>query len=92
VIYQNAQEALKLLANVAPDQQEAARDLAEKIGPTLIGAYANADSIQVTTFGSSMDLLMQTALAPMFHGNYSRMQKKPGTLKETAAYRKQWRQ
>jgi ferric-dicitrate binding protein FerR (iron transport regulator) len=91
LIYQNAQEALKLLSSIAPDQQDAARELAEKIGPTLIGAYANADSIQVTTFGSSMDLLMQTALAPMFHGDHSRLQKKSGTLKQTAAYRKQWR-
>jgi hypothetical protein len=87
LIYQNAQEALKLLSNIAPDQQEAARELAEKIGPTLIGAYADADRIQVTTFGSSMDLLMQTALAPIFHGDHSRLLKKQGTLKQTAAYR-----
>ena len=30
LIYQNAQEALKLLSNVAPDQQDKARELAEK--------------------------------------------------------------
>ena len=77
LIYQNAQEALKLLSNLAPDQQQTARELAEKIGPTLIGAYADADRIQVTTFGSSMDLLMQTALAPMFHGDHAEFSKKP---------------
>jgi hypothetical protein len=91
LIYQNAQEALKLLSNLAPDQQQAALELAEKIGPTLIGAYASADRIQVTTFGSSMDLLMQTALAPIFHGDHSGLLKKSGTPKQTAAYRKQWR-
>ena len=68
LIYQNAQEALKMLSNLAPEEQAQARQLAEKIGPTLIAAYAQADRIQVTTYGSSMDLLMQTALAPMFHG------------------------
>lgn len=87
LIYQNAQEALKLLSNLAPDQQDAARELAEKIGPTLIGAYADTDRIQVTTFGSSMDLLMQTALAPIFHGDHAKSLRKSGTLKQTAAYR-----
>jgi hypothetical protein len=84
LIYQNAQEALKMLSKLAPEQQSTARELAEKIGPTLIGAYAEADRIQVTTFGSSMDLLMQTAFAPMFHGGGLR---KGGTSKRLVAYR-----
>lgn len=87
LIYQNAQEALKFLSNIAPDQQQTARELAEKIGPTLIGAYADADRIQVTTFGSSMDLLMQTAMAPMFHVDHTRASNKPGTPKPMIAYR-----
>jgi len=87
LIYQNAQEALKFLSNLAPDQQQTARELAEKIGPTLIGAYADADRIQVTTFGSSMDLLMQTAMAPVFHTDHAGSAKKPRTAKQTIAYR-----
>jgi hypothetical protein len=88
MVYQNAQESLKLLSSVIPEEQEAARELAEKIGPTLIGAYAYDDRIQVTTYGSSMDLLMQTAFAPMLHGNYNGSAvKKRGTAKMAAAYR-----
>lgn len=86
LIYQNAQEALKMLSNLAPEEQAQARQLAEKIGPTLIAAYAQADRIQVTTYGSSMDLLMQTALAPMFHGGTAARQKR-GTPRQVAAYR-----
>jgi hypothetical protein len=86
LIYQNAQEALKMLSNLAPEEQAQARQLAEKIGPTLIAAYAQADRIQVTTYGSSMDLLMQTALAPMFHGGAGARQKR-GTPRQVAAYR-----
>lgn len=95
LVYQNAQEALKLLANVAPGDQEKVRELVDKVGPTLIGAYATADRIQVSTFGSSMDLLMQTALAPMFHGGHTTKAQtkaqmrahKYGTPKQAAAYR-----
>ena len=87
LIYQNAQEALKMLSNLAPDQQDKARELAERIGPTLIGVYADADRNKLTTFGSSMDLLMQTAFAPIFHGRgMSRLQKR-GTPKQMTAYR-----
>jgi FecR protein/Putative zinc-finger/Protein of unknown function (DUF3352) len=88
LMYQNATETLKFLANLAPDQQEQARELAGKIGPTLIGAYADADRIQVTSFGSSMDLLMQTAFAPMFHGGKSRVMQKHGTPGQAIAYRR----
>ena len=38
MVYQNAQESLKILSSVIPENQEAARELAEKIGPTLIGS------------------------------------------------------
>jgi hypothetical protein len=88
MVYQNAQESLKLLSSVVPEEQEAARELAEKIGPTLIAAYASEDRIQVTSYGSTMDLLMQTAFAPMFHGEYhASAAKKRGTAKMAAAYR-----
>jgi len=89
LIYQNAQEALKMLSKLAPADQDKVRELAEKVGPTLIGVYADADKIQLTTFGSSMDLLMQTAFAPMFHGGEKRTRvlHKYGTPKQTAAYR-----
>jgi hypothetical protein len=88
MVYQNAEESLKILSKVIPEEQQAARELAEKIGPTLIAAYASEDRIQVTTYGSSMDLLMQTAFAPMLHGNYERSaQKKRGTAKMAASYR-----
>ena len=87
LVYQNAQEALRFLSNLAPDQQQTARELAEKIGPTLIGAYADADRIQVTTFGSSMDLLMQTAMAPIFHADHAGSAKKQRTAKQPIAYR-----
>jgi hypothetical protein len=94
MVYQNAQESLKILSSAIPADQEAARELADKIGPTLIAAYASEDRIQVTTYGSSMDLLMQTAFAPMLHGNYSGSTsktraelKKLGTAKMAAAYR-----
>jgi hypothetical protein len=94
IVYQNAQESLKLLSSAIPENQEAARELAEKIGPTLIAAYASDDRIQVTTYGSSMDLLMQTAFAPMLHGQYEANAqkdraevKKRGTAKMAAAYR-----
>lgn len=86
IIYQNAQEALRLLSNVATEDQDKIRDIASKVGPTLIGAYADGSRIQVTTFGSSLDLLMQTALAPALHGKHQ-VVKKRGTLGQTAAYR-----
>jgi hypothetical protein len=88
LVYQNARESVKFLANLAPDPQKA-RDLADNMGPTLIGAYADADRIQVTTFGSSMDLLMQTAMAPMFHGQYGGRKQlhKRGTTEVAPAYR-----
>jgi hypothetical protein len=86
-VYQNAREALKLLATVAPEDQEKMREIAEKIGPTLIAAYADAERIQVTTFGSSMDMLMQTALSPAFHRDRNATVKKHGTTKQMAAYR-----
>jgi ferric-dicitrate binding protein FerR (iron transport regulator) len=87
LIYQNAQETLKLLSNVAPGDQQKVRELAEKIGPTLVAAYAHPDYIQVSTFGSSMDFLMQTALSPAFHGGRKFGPYKHGTPKQTAAYR-----
>ena len=94
LVYQNAQESLKLLSSAIPEDQEAARELADKIGPTLIAAYASEDRIQVTTYGSTMDLLMQTAFAPMLHGDYNGSAqknraelKKRGTAKMAAAYR-----
>jgi hypothetical protein len=88
LVYQNARETAKFLANLAPDPQKA-RELADNIGPTLIGAYADADRIQVTTFGSSMDLLMQTAMAPMFHGQHGarKQLQKRGTSETAPAYR-----
>lgn len=85
LIYQNAREALKLLSRAGGEGNIA--EMAEKLGPTLIGAYANADSIEVATFGSSMDLLMQTAMAPMFHGGRPILMKKARTEKQLAAYR-----
>lgn len=89
MIYQNAQEALKLLSNVSPEQQDKLRELADKVGPTLIAAYAEADRIQVTTYGSSMDFLMQTAFSPAFYGpRRTKMHlQKYGTSREAAAYR-----
>ncbi|HYP07755.1 MAG TPA: FecR domain-containing protein, partial [Bryobacteraceae bacterium] len=87
IVYQNAEESLKLLSKVVPEDQ-GARDMVEKIGPTLIAAYALEDRIQVTTYGSSMDLLMQTAFAPMLHGQYhTAAAKKDRTAKTLRAYR-----
>jgi hypothetical protein len=88
LVYQNAKESLKLLSKAVPENQEQARELMDKLEPTLIGAYASEDRIQVTTYGSSMDLLMQTAFAPMLHGDHNRTApKKRGTSTTAAAYR-----
>jgi hypothetical protein len=79
IVYQNAGEWLGALANtLGSAEQRAAGDVAAKMGPILVCAYAEQDRIEVANKGSAWDVVMQSFLAPMLN---------PGTRPAARSYR-----
>lgn len=84
VVYQNAGQWLGALANtLGSAEQRAAGDVAAKLGPILVCAYAQQDRIEVVNKGSAWDIVMQSVLAPMLNQGASNQ----GTRRTLRSYR-----